>query len=140
MSLPAIQNVLFLFCSKLSLWLMAWISSLSTMILASIIWLLVFHLIIFRGFLTIVEVVVLILMHATILRLSNTPHKALILAEQDYQEARIDLKIQEHLKAFTPEDSVEKFADFIMATNIGLFICINPLQQYLISSSAKITA
>ena len=41
---------------------------------------------------------------------------------KDYEETRIDLKIQEHLKAFTPEDSVEKFADFIMAINIGLYM------------------
>ena len=34
----------------------------------------------------------------------------------------MDLKIQEYLKAFTPEDSVGKFTDFIMATNIGLFM------------------
>ena len=73
-------------------------------------------------YLTIVKGVILILKHATALRLSDEPEKALILAEQDYQEARIDLKIQEYLKAFTPEDSVEQFADFIMATNIGLFM------------------
>ena len=73
-------------------------------------------------YLTLVEVVILILKHATILRLSNRPEEALILAGQDYQDANIDLKIQEHLKGFTPKDSVEKFADFIMATNIGLFI------------------
>ena len=41
---------------------------------------------------------------------------------QDYQEAKVDLKIQGHLKTFTPKDSVEKFADFVMATNLGLFI------------------
>ena len=97
-------------------------SSLSTIILATIIWSLVFHFIISRLYLTIVEVVILILKHATFLRLSNQPKQALTLAEQDYQEAKIDLKIQEHLKAFTPKDSVEKFADFIMATNIGLFM------------------
>ena len=68
------------------------------------------------------KAVIVILKHATILWLSNTPKKALILAEQDYQEAKMDLKIQEHLKAFTPEDSIEKLADFIMATNIGLFM------------------
>ena len=68
------------------------------------------------------EVVILILNHATILRLSNTPEEALTLAGQDYQKANIDLKIQEHLEEFTPEDSIEKFADLIMATNIGLFM------------------
>ena len=73
-------------------------------------------------YLTIVEVVILILKHATTLRLSNKVKQALPLAELDYKEANIDLKIQEYLKAFTPEDTVEKFADFIMATNIGLFM------------------
>ena len=73
-------------------------------------------------YLTIVEAVILILKHATILRLSNRSKDALALAEQDYQKANIDFKIQEHLKAFTLEDSVEKFADFIIATNIGLFL------------------
>jgi hypothetical protein len=72
--------------------------------------------------LTIVEVVILILKHATTLRFSNLPEQALIQAELDYQEANIGLKIQEYLKAFTPDDSVEKFSDFIMATNIGLFM------------------
>ena len=92
------------------------------MVLATIIWLLVFHFIIFKLYLTFVEVIILILKHATILRLSNRAEEALILAEQNYQKAKIDLKIQEYLKAFTPEDSVEKCADFIMATNIGLFM------------------
>ena len=122
MSLPAIQNVLSLFCSHLSSWLMMWISSLSTIILAKIIWSLVFYFIVFRLYLTIVKVVILILKHATFLRLSNQPEQALTLAEQDYQKAKIDWKIHELLKAFTPKNSVEKVADFIMATNIGLFI------------------
>ena len=92
------------------------------MILATVIWSLVFHFIIFRVFLTIVEVVILILKHATILRLSNTPEEALIQAEKDYQKAKIDLKVQELFQVFNPDESVEKFADFIMATNIGLFM------------------
>ena len=70
------------------------------------------------------EAVILILKHATALRLSNGPKKALALAELDYKEANIDFKIQEYLKALNSEDSVENFADFIMATNIGLSICI----------------
>ena len=83
------------------------------------------------------KVVILILKHATTLRLSNTPKEALTQAELDYQEANIDLKIQEYLKAFTPEDSVQKFADFIMATDIGLFIYIHLLHQYLTSVSSQ---
>ena len=70
------------------------------------------------------EAVILIFKHATTLRHSNGPKKALALAEKDYKKANIDFKIQEYLKEFTSEDSVEKFADFIMATNIGLFICL----------------
>ena len=66
-------------------------------------------------------------MHATILRLSNQPEEALALAEQDYQEAKIDLRIQEYLEKFTPGGSVKKFADFIMATNIGLFMHLSIL-------------
>ena len=73
-------------------------------------------------YLTILKVLILILKHATTLRLSNTPEEALTLAEHNYQEAKIDLKIQEQLNAFTPQDTVEKFADFIMATNLGLFM------------------
>ena len=72
--------------------------------------------------LTIEKAVVLILKHATTLRPFNTPEKALTLAGQDYQEAKVNLKIQGHLKTFTLKDSVEKFADFIMATNLGLFM------------------
>ena len=67
------------------------------------------------------EVVILILKHATTLRLSNTSAKALTLAELDYREANIDFKIKEYIKAFTFEDAV----DFIMATNIGLFVCMH---------------
>lgn len=68
------------------------------------------------------EAVIIILKHATILQLSNSPKQALTIAEKDYQKANIDSKIQEHLKTFTPEDSVENFADFIMAIIIGLFM------------------
>ena len=69
------------------------------------------------------EAVILILKHATALRLSNLPPElALAHAEKDYQKANIDLKIQEHLKATSEKPSVKHFADFIMATDIGLFI------------------
>ena len=70
------------------------------------------------------KAVILILKHATTLRTSNGPEKALALAGKDYKKANVDFKIQEYLKEFTSEDSVEKFADFIMTTNIGLFICL----------------
>ena len=79
------------------------------------------------------EVVILILKHATTLRLSKEGKEALTKAGLDYQETNIDLQIQEYLKPFTPEDSVLKFADFIMATNIGLFLCVHLLQCYILS-------
>ena len=50
------------------------------------------------------------------------PEIALACAEKDYQKANIDLRIQEHLAANSEEPSVKSFADFIMATDIGLFI------------------
>jgi len=70
-----------------------------------------------------VEAVILILKHATFLRLSNLlPESALTHAELDYRKANIDLKVQQHLKASSQEHSVELFAGFIMATDIGSFI------------------
>ena len=72
--------------------------------------------------LTFVEAVILILKHATSLWLSNESESALTLAELDYQKANIDLKIQEYLKASSPKHSVEEFAHFIMATEIGMLI------------------
>ena len=81
-------------------------------------------------YLTIVKAVILILKHATTLRLLKDPKEALTKAGLDYQEANIDLKIQKYLRVFTTQNSVQNFADFIMATSIGLFICIHLLQQY----------
>lgn len=40
----------------------------------------------------------------------------------DYQKANIDLKIQDYLKASSPQHFIEEFASFIMATDIGMFI------------------
>ena len=79
------------------------------------------------------EVVILILKQATTLQLSNGGKEALTKAALDYQKTNIDLQIQEYLKPFTPKDSVQKFADFIMATNIGLFLCVHLLQHYILS-------
>jgi len=63
--------------------------------------------------------VILILKHATFLWLSNKPESALTLVELDYQKANIDLKVQEYLKASSPEHIVEEFTHFIMATEIA---------------------
>jgi hypothetical protein len=89
-----------------------------------------FTLIIFRGYLTFLEAVILILKHATFLRLSNlSSESALTHVDRDYQEENINLKIQQHLAASSQEHSVVLFAGFIMATDIGLlnfvysFVC-----------------
>jgi hypothetical protein len=96
---------------------------------------LVFYFIISRGFLTFVEAVILILKHATFLRLSGlSPKLALIKSEVDYREANINLNIREHLMASFEEHMVEQFAGFIMATDIGL--CIYASVTKMISHQA----
>jgi hypothetical protein len=82
-------------------------------------WYLIFSF--FRVCLIFGKAVALILKHATFLRLSNLPESALTFAELDYQKANIDVAIQQHLIAH-PEPTVEDFASFVMATDIGLFI------------------
>ena len=77
-------------------------------------------------YLTFFEAVILILKHATFIRLSypgsNLEGKlSLAHADVHYEEANIDLKIQEFLKT-SEEQSHMQFVDFIMATDIGLFI------------------
>ncbi|KAF8257846.1 hypothetical protein EI94DRAFT_1756619 [Lactarius quietus] len=61
-------------------------------------------------------VIILIFKHAMFLRASNSAQLALSQAEKNYQGGNIHSKIQEYLKAFSPEDSVEQFAGFIIAT------------------------
>ena len=73
--------------------------------------------------LTILEAVVIILKHATFLHLSNlSSNSALIKADLQYQEANIDLKMEEYLATTCPEPSVTQSVSFIMSTNMGLFI------------------
>jgi len=70
--------------------------------------------------------VILILRHATVLRLSNSSSEsALTNVELAYRETNIDLKIQQHLMASSQGHSVELFAAFIMATDIvpSQFFC-----------------
>jgi hypothetical protein len=70
-----------------------------------------------------VEAVILILKHATFLRVSNISSEfALTQAELAYQKANIDLKIQQFLKTSSQEHSIQLFSDFIMAIDMGLFI------------------
>ncbi|KAF8258554.1 hypothetical protein EI94DRAFT_1754288 [Lactarius quietus] len=76
--------------------------------------------------------------HATFLRPSNERQSALSQAGQNYQGANMDSMIQEYLKEFSPEDTVEKFAGFIMATDIGLFILLSvtPLSDQSFSATS----
>ena len=74
-------------------------------------------------YLTFLEAVIIILKHATFLRLSNSSSRsALRHADLQYQRANIDLKIQEYIATTSPEQSVMQHLSFIMATDIGLFI------------------
>ena len=82
----------------------------------------VFPVLAFRVYLIFKKAVTLILKHATFLRVSNLPKSALTYADLDYQEANIDVAIQQHLMAIGTEHSVEQFVGFIMGTDFGLFI------------------
>jgi hypothetical protein len=74
----------------------------------------------------VVEAVILILKHATVLLISKLlPKSALTHAELGYQEANIDLKIQQYLAASSQECSIEQLASFIMATDFGGFILVS---------------
>ena len=70
------------------------------------------------------KAVTLILKHATLLRTSNKPEAALTSVDLDYQRQNIDQSIQQYLSACASDISVEQFADFIMGTEIGLFILL----------------
>ena len=89
-----------------------------------------------------VKAVIVIFKHATFLKLSNSSaESALTQAEMDYWESKIDLRIQEHLVA-SHGDSIEQFAHFIMATDIGLFILafVKKIshQAFLVSSQSSV--
>jgi hypothetical protein len=77
-------------------------------------------------YLTFVKAVILILKHATCLHGQGSNRlSALALADLDYCKANIDLNIQQYLKAYSEHSvkhSVEEFAHFIMATEIGVLI------------------
>ena len=81
------------------------------------------------------KAVILILKHATFLQaelqLSNLEDCALNYAESDYQQANIDLTIQQHLMASSPEYFIRELVGFIMATDIGSFILASvPIVSY----------
>ena len=70
-----------------------------------------------------VKAVIFIAKHASFLHLSTTSaESALTHAEMNFEASKINLKIQEHFVASSHEYSVEQFAHFIMATDIGLYI------------------
>ena len=79
------------------------------------------------------QAVILILKHATFLRLSNlSPESALTHVELVYRHMNMDLKIQQHLTA-SQEHSVDQFVSFIMSTEIGLSV---PTSVRIISHQA----
>jgi len=84
---------------------------------------LVFYVIFVRVYLTFQKAVVLILKHATFLRLSMSLGPALIQADNDYGKAGIDQKIQQHIAA-SQGYSVELDRAFIMAVEIGLSVLV----------------
>jgi hypothetical protein len=108
-------------CQSLDLTYDVYFSSSSRTNLAIFICSLVFHLFIFRVYLTLVKAVTLILKHATFLQTSMPAKSALTIADQKYQKANIDVTIQQHLTACAAEQSEEQFVSFIMSTDIGLF-------------------
>ena len=67
------------------------------------------------------KVVILILRHATSLRLSLLPGPALIQADLDYQKADVDHKIQQYIGT-CQGPSAELDKAFIMGIEIGLSI------------------
>ena len=70
------------------------------------------------------KAVTLILKHATLLRTSNLPKAALTNVDLNYQRENIDESIQQYLTACASDVSVEQFTEFIMGTEIGLFILL----------------
>jgi hypothetical protein len=74
-------------------------------------------------YLTFGVAVIIILKHATFLLLSNLSSKsALTQAETDYQAGNIGSEIQQFLTASPQSPSIEQFASFIKANDIGMYI------------------
>jgi hypothetical protein len=65
------------------------------------------------------------LKHATLLQTSNLSKRAALTnVDLDYQRGNIDESIQQYLTPCASDVSVEKFAGFIMGTEIGWFILL----------------
>ncbi len=75
------------------------------------------------AYLTFLKVVLLILRHATFLRVSMLPGPAFIQADLDYQKSDVDKKIWQHLSAW--QGSAELDQAFIMGIEIGLSILLS---------------
>ena len=103
--------------------------SLLIKVLTITIWSLVFHFVVFRLYSKLLKAVLLILKHATVLRQSKESKLALTEANLNYEKANIDSIIHQHFLECYPEDS--KLVDFIMATEIGVFV-FHFLQHFLI--------
>src|SRR6266404_8035150 len=73
--------------------------------------------------LTFLKAVVLILKHATSLRVSMLPGPALIQADLDYHTADVNKKIQQHIVASQGHD-VELDRAFIMAIEMVCLFCV----------------
>ena len=121
MSLPTIQNVLFLYYSCLPALLMVFLSRSLSLALVVIIWYLVLPFTFVRAYLTFPKAIVIILKHATSLCFSMLPGPALVQADLDYQMADVNQKIQQYVAA-SQGHSAELDRAFIMAIEIGSFI------------------
>jgi hypothetical protein len=71
-----------------------------------------------------VKAVILILKHATLLRISNLPEAALTNADLDYQRQNIDNSIRQNFRSYGLLSSVEQLTGFIMGVEIGWFILL----------------
>ena len=92
--------------------------------LMAIIWCLVAPFNLVEAYLTFPKVFILILRHATSLRLSLLPGPALIQADLDYQKTDVDQKTQQYVSACQgPSAKLDK--DFIMCIEIGLSILLS---------------
>ncbi len=95
--------------------------------LVFIVWCLVVPFNFVEAYLTFLKVIVLILKHTTLLRLSLLPGPALIQADLDYQQADVDQRIQQYIGT-SQRPSAELDKDFIMAIEIGSVCLFLPVQ------------
>ena len=116
------------------------ISFFSALPLASvvIIWYLVFPFILVRAYLTFLKAVIIILKHATSLRLSMSPRSALNQADLGYQRADVDKKIQQHVVASQGHSAELDGAFFIAIEMVCQFLCLFKHTKLLFPTSGVI--